>query len=86
MNYLNQVFLLYDNFIGRLPDSAQVLVAFLILALIGWSLFSLFRQGHWIFAVILLLLLPGTRSAFKIIALLLWTTVKFLLVRIGVNL
>lgn len=86
MNYLNQVFLFYDNFIGRLPANAQVLIAFLILVLIGWSIFSLFRQGHWIFAVILLLLLPGTRSAFRIIALLLWSTVKFLLVRIGVNL
>jgi len=86
MNILVQIFSFYDKLLSGLPVSTQFFVAIILLILLCWSFYSIFSHGHWIFIVIFIILFPSAWPAVKAIANILWQMVKFLLVRIQINL
>jgi len=83
---LNQIFKFYDQIIGSFPEKVQLLVSLFLIFLIIWSLFSLFRHGHWIFIIIFIILFPGGWPASLRILEAVWSLIKFLFVRTQINL
>jgi hypothetical protein len=85
MIFLSKLFNLYDKLIYSFPDRAQIIVSLLLLFLIVWSLFSIFKHGHWIFVVLFTILLPSGWPALKNVVQIIVAIIKFLLIRIQVN-
>jgi hypothetical protein len=82
---LNQIFIFYDRIIGTFPEKAQLLVSIAFILLIIWSLLSLLKHGHWIFVVIFIILFPGGWPASLRILSAIWALLKFLFIRVQVN-
>lgn len=85
-NTLNQIFIFYDKLIGAFPEKAQVLISLLFIVLIILAFFSMIKHGHWIFVVIFIILFPGGWPASLRVLEAVWSIIKFLLVRIQINL
>ncbi len=83
---LNQIFIFYDKLIGAFPEKAQVLISLLLITLIILAFISMIKHGHWIFVVIFIILFPGGWPASLRILEAIWAVIKFLLVRIQINL
>jgi hypothetical protein len=86
MDLLISVFNFYDKTLSGLPANAQFFIALLLIALICWSFYSIFAHGHWIFIIIFVILFPGAWPALKSIGTITWAAIKFLIVRIQINL
>lgn len=86
MNFLVQIFSFYDKLLSGLPTNVQFFVALLLLLVVCWSFYSIFAHGHWIFIVIFIILFPSAWPALKAIGNISWAVIKFLLVRIQINL
>lgn len=82
---LLKIFYFYDGMIGAFPAKAQILVSLILILLIISSIIGLLRHGHWIFALIFIILFPGAWPASLIIADAIWLLLKFLFVRIQIN-
>lgn len=85
MEFLNKLFNLYDRLIYSFPEKTQFFISLLLLTLIAWSLFAIFKHGHWAFVLLFTILLPGGWPALKNMIKILMLVVKFLLIRIQVN-
>lgn len=86
MNWLNQAFSFYDHLIGSFTPSAQFFVSALLLFLLIMSVISIFKSGHWIFIIVFIILFPSGWPALKTIVSIIWSVIKFLIVRIQLNL
>jgi len=85
MNLLVEIFNFYDRILSGLPTNAQFFIALLLILLICWSFYAIFAHGHWIFIVIFIILFPGAWPALKSIGTITWAVLKFLFVRIRIN-
>ena len=84
MVILDTIFGFYDRIIAPLPGKAQFFFALIILILLISSFVMVIKKGHWIFIVIFAIFFPGGWTALKVIWNVIWTIIKFLLVRIQI--
>jgi len=85
MDPIYLAFKFYDNIITRFPPEGQFLISLVILLLIAGAIIGLLKHGHWIFLILLIIFIPGGWPATKHIGLIIWMIIKFLLVRININ-
>lgn len=83
MNGLDLVFNQYDKLIAGFSPATQALISIGLLLFLLWQIYMIFKSGHWIFIVALIIFLPGTWPATKLIGALILTFFKFLFVRAG---
>lgn len=84
MVILDTIFGFYDKIISRLPEKVQFLFALVILALIVLSFVMVIKRGHWIFIALFVIFFPGGWTALKVVGGVIWTIIKFLLIRIQI--
>jgi len=85
-NFLNQIFIFYDKLIGAFPEKAQVLISLFLIFLIIMAFLSIIKHGHWIFVVIFIILFPGGWPASLRVIEAIWAVIKFLFIRVQINL
>jgi hypothetical protein len=85
MDILNTIFGYYDNLISPLSQTKQAIVSLLLLIFLFWQIYLVVRKGHWIFIAFLVILLPGTWPAARVIGRLFWAVIKSLLIRVGLG-
>jgi hypothetical protein len=85
-NILNQIFTFYDRLIGAFPEKAQVLISLLLIVFIILAFISMIKHGHWVFFLIFIILFPGGWPASLRVFDAIWLIIKFLLVRVQINL
>ena len=78
---LDQIFTYYDKLIAPLSVGSQAAISALLLVLLIWQIWMIFKSGHWMFIAVLIICLPGTWPAARNIGHLLLIVLKFLLVR-----
>lgn len=78
MNYLDQIFGVYDKLIGGLPPQTQSLISLALLIFLVWQIYQIIKNGHWIFIALLIFFLPGTWPAARHIANLIYLVIQFL--------
>lgn len=81
MNSLDWIFSQYDKLIAGFSPATQALISIVLIVFLLWQIFMIFKSGHWIFIVALIIFLPGTWPATKMIGNLVFTLFKFLFVR-----
>ena len=84
MVILDTIFGFYDKLIANLPERAQFFFALIILILLVSSFVMVIKKGHWIFIVIFAIFFPGGWTALKVVFGVIWTIIKFLLIRIQI--
>ncbi len=85
MEKFNAFLSIYDNFAVHLSKTNRLILAIAILLFIGWQLFLFVKKGRWIFLLILLFIIPASWPILKILLAYIWQIIKFLLIRIQVN-
>lgn len=80
---LDKIFSQYDTIISGLSLTNQALLSLALLVFLLWQIYMIIKSGHWVFIVALIIFLPGTWPATKMIGSLVLTVLKFLFVRIG---
>ena len=83
MEILDKIFSYYDKILANLSPSSQALVSLVFLGILIWQIYMIIKSGNWIFIATLILLAPSTWPAAKHIGMLIWTAIKFLLIRAG---
>lgn len=86
MNILNSIFTYYDKTIVNFDPFWQAIISLLLLGFLIWQIFMVIKSGQWIFLALLILLLPGTWPAAKMVGNYLLTIAQFLLTRAQVSL
>ena len=83
MDSLDKLFSFYDQLISKLPVGYQALISLALVIFLVWNIYLIIKSGHWIFILVLIVLLPGTWPAAKNIALIIWALFKGLFMRSG---
>lgn len=78
MDQLNLIFTCYDKLISGLTLTQQSFISLALLFILLWQIYSVLRNGHWIFIALLILFLPGTWPAAKRIGAILYQAGLFL--------
>ncbi len=78
---LDQVFGWYDKLIGNLPVHTQALISLGLIAFLIWNIYAIIKNGHWVLIALLVICLPGTWPALRMIGAFLWTIARGLLIR-----
>lgn len=82
MEIMNSIFSFYDKLIANFTPTNQALISLAILLFLIWQIYLIVKNGHWIFIVALIVLLPGTWPAARHIGNLIITLIKFLFIRV----
>ncbi len=78
---LDKLFAQYDKLISGLSPATQAFISIALMVFLIWQIYMIFKSGHWIFIAALILFLPGTWPATKVIGGLILTLLKFLFLR-----
>ena len=78
---LDWVFAQYDKLISGLSPATQALISIVLMLFLIWQIYMIIKSGHWLFIAALILFLPGTWPATKVIGALILTLFKFLFLR-----
>lgn len=81
---LDNLFTYYDNIVGNLPVSYQALISIALIIFLIWNVFAIIKNGHWVLIALLVVALPGTWPALRMIGGFLWAIIHGLLLRAGV--
>lgn len=84
-DFLPKIFSFYDHLIGSFPEKAQIIVSMVLIILIISAIIGMVKHGHWIFIVIFIILFPGGWPASLRIMNAIWLLLKFLFIRIQIN-
>lgn len=85
MNILETIFTSYDHLLADFSPKIQFLAALAILVLLIFSFVAIIKKGHWIFIVLFAIFFPGGWPAIKVLGNAVWSVIKFLLVRMQIN-
>lgn len=78
---LDQVFGYYDKLIANLPTHIQALISLGLIAFLIWNIYAIIKNGHWVLIALLVVSLPGTWPALRMIGSFLWAIIRGLLLR-----
>ena len=81
MDKLNLVFSYYDKIVAPLSPTAQALISLALLVFLVWQIYLIFRNGHWVFIMLLIVFLPGTWPAARQVGELIYQIGIFLIGR-----
>jgi hypothetical protein len=85
MQSVDKIFGIYDNLIQGLPLGYQALISGALIFILFWNVYLFVRKGHWIFLMLLIVMLPGTWPAVMNICSIFTKIVLGLIVRIQGN-
>ncbi|MFA7244364.1 MAG: hypothetical protein WC080_03705 [Patescibacteria group bacterium] len=81
VNSLDQLFGYYDKFLANVPVQYQALISIALIAFLIWNIYAIIKNGHWLLIALLVVALPGTWPALRMIGNFLWAIIKGLLMR-----
>lgn len=78
---MDAIFSYYDNLIAPLSTGSQALISLFLLLFLVFQIYLIIKSGHWLFVAALIVFLPGTWPATRLLGQFILDIFSFLFTR-----